>query len=93
MSGKIVCIVDGCARGMNPETALRRWGSTDISLICEKHWRNLTASERRVWSRIRRVAKRIGWDAIEARQERIWVALARRAAGPRIAHELQRIGL
>lgn len=77
---KIMCRVPGCHRGMHVETAVKRWGHENVSLICGHHWRRLTRAERAVWSRIRRQARKFGVDSLGSREWRIWEALTRRAA-------------
>lgn len=78
--GKIFCIVPECTRGMMKSTARKRWGSSNVSLICGKHWRRLSKAERAVWARIGRQRRRFGVDHLGDREARVWAALARRAA-------------
>lgn len=80
MSKKIFCRVPGCHRYTRRETALKRWGSVHVSLICGFHWRRLTKAERAVWARLRRQEHRYGQQP--ARQNRVWDALIRRSALP-----------
>lgn len=78
MTNRINCIVDGCRRGMGKATAIKRWGTCDVSLICGVHWNRLTKSEKRVWARIRRLERKLGCN-LGDRSYRIWAALARRS--------------
>jgi len=72
MTGRLSCAVNGC---------LRTTGKPFAVWICGKHWMRLTKAERRVWARIRRQAKRYGWDALDReRHDRIWYGLVRRAS-------------
>ena len=78
---RIACIIPDCPRTMAMQSAVDRWGSVPREWICQKHWARLTPTERRIWTRIRRKAKRYGWDAIgRERSARLWRALRRRAA-------------
>ena len=87
---RIFCIIPGCRRGMFVETAVKRWGTADIGLICGRHWRRLSKRERAVVARMRRKLKRYGDEAVSReRWERVWRALERRMADPRrIGREL-----
>lgn len=76
---KIICRIKGCHRGIHVETAVKRWGHANVSLICGVHWR-LTKAEKAVWHRIRRQARKFGLDSLGDREWRIWDALSRRAA-------------
>lgn len=78
-NGKIMCRVAGCHRGMHSETAQKRWGHSNVSLICGTHWRQLSRIERAVWSRLRRQARRFGIEHFGDREMRVWNALIRRA--------------
>lgn len=77
---RIFCAVPGCRRYTKNETALRRWGTLNVDVICAYHWRRLTGAERRVWARLKRLARRYGWEAAGKRSDRIWTALKRRSA-------------
>ena len=67
---RTVCIIEGCHR--TTARVFDEW-------ICAVHWQRLTRVERRVWYRIKRTAKRFGWEAVLDRDERVWSALKRRA--------------
>lgn len=56
------------------------------SWICSRHWSRLTRDERRLWARIRRIARRYGWEAVDDRARVVWSALARRAYVPTVVH-------
>lgn len=72
------------------ETAMKRWGTTNVRIICARHWQRLSRAERRVIYRFERIEKRYGKGAVpDARRHRIWDAIFRRAAQPdRLAAEL-----
>lgn len=80
MTAKILCAVEGCTRGTYPETAMRRYGTTNIWLICATHWRRLTRDEKRVVARLNRLSKKYG--PLGARYRRIVQAIIRRAGMP-----------
>lgn len=80
MTDRVFCCVRGCTRFSYAETCVKRWGTANVVFICGKHWRRLTKAERLVWSRLRRLAKKIGWESLEARHDRVWEALRRRCA-------------
>lgn len=64
------CSVPDCRRG-TCRYAGGEW-------LCGKHWGRLTKAERRVFSRCKRQARKVGlWTD---RGERVWRALVRRAA-------------
>lgn len=70
------------AQGVRCTRWTRRWASTN-AWICARHWSRLSKVDRRVFVRLRRTAKLVGWDhpKLATRWRRIWWALARRAAG------------
>lgn len=90
MKAKIYCSIRPCGRFMFVETAIRRWGSADVGMICGKHWRRLSKRERAVVARMRRKLNRYGEKAVtRERWERVWRALYRRMRDPaRIGQEL-----
>jgi hypothetical protein len=79
MERRHFCSVPGCRRYMRESTVLKRWGSPNVVFICGDHWRRLTKRERSIWARLKRTARRFGWEAIGPRSDRIWSALRRRA--------------
>lgn len=76
---RIYCSVTGCHHYTRRATAMRRFGSDLVRIICGKHWSNLTKDERRVWSRIGRQTNKFGVDNLGDRQHRVFNALIRRA--------------
>lgn len=69
---RIRCCVEGCETEQPNKRALMAW-------VCPKHWSRLTADERRVWARIKRKGRRMGWENIPRDSvNRIWQALVRR---------------
>jgi hypothetical protein len=87
---RIYCRIPGCTRSMFVETAIKRWGTPHVGMICGKHWRRLSLRERAVVHRMRRKMRRFGDEAVpRERWERVWKALRRRMADPRrIGREL-----
>lgn len=79
---KVFCAVPGCRKYSLESTCVKRWGTPNVDLICRDHWRRLTMSERRVWARLNRIAKRYGGEAVGERTDRIWTALKRRSNLP-----------
>lgn len=79
MRGKILCAVTGCTRGIFRETALKRWGTTRVWVICSVHWKRLTKAERRVAARINRLKVRLGIEHLGDREARVARSLIRRA--------------
>lgn len=80
MDDFLTCCIDGCTRRMGKASAIKRWGYIPGEWICSIHWRRLSKRERRVWGRIKRIARRYGWEAIgPERDRRLWRALRRRA--------------
>lgn len=78
---RMACVIPGCPRTMAHQSAVDRWGYVPGEWICQKHWSRLTPVERRVWTRIKRAARRYGPDAIpRERSARLWAALRRRAS-------------
>lgn len=66
------CRVRGC----------QRWSRKYSNFICGTHWRRLTKAERRVWSRLNRLGKKLDWQLslkLARRFDRIWDGLIRRA--------------
>lgn len=64
------CSVPGC----------KAWTSRFDDWICSRHWARLTRAEKRVLTRLKRIGRRYGWEAVDVRINRIWNALVRRAA-------------
>lgn len=87
---RIYCVINGCRRSMFKTTAVKRWGTPEVNMICVKHWRRLSKRERAVIARMRRKLKRFGSSAVsESRWRRVWRALYRRMEDPnRIGREL-----
>lgn len=65
------CVIDGCHR--TTQKPYSEW-------ICGKHWQRLTRAERRIWARLKRKSRRLAGSAkFDARVDRIWEGLKRRA--------------
>lgn len=67
------CSIPGC------KAASGRFDGTVTQWICSRHWKRITKAERRVLSRLKRIGRRYGWEAVDDRIERVWSALVRRA--------------
>lgn len=80
MSARVPCGVVGCRRSMANETAVKRYGHVPAEIICPFHWQRLTRSERRIWARYHRQARKAGEWLRPDEADRIWSALKRRAA-------------
>lgn len=78
MSDRVHCDIPGCPRTMGADVYLRRFEHEPGLWICSAHWGRLTKIERRVWSRIKRLGRKFGREAVEPREARIWDALIRR---------------
>lgn len=90
MRDRVYCGIPGCHRFMFGPTCIKRWGTTNVRIICARHWRRLSKRERAVIHRLERKVKRYGEEAVtHERWLRVWDAIFRRAADPaRIGREV-----
>lgn len=63
--GRSPCCIDGCGKTYA--------GAHDQIFMCGEHWRQAPRLMRDAVARVRRIAKRRGWDdALHARYDRLW---------------------